>query len=51
MLGNKGFDVIDKMLDRAIWKSMQTTETKMSWNLTLMDWLIAIRKVEQKAEE
>lgn len=50
MLWWKGFDIIEKMLDRWIWKTTQTVDNKHSWSLTLTDWLIAIAKNPQKDE-
>ena len=35
MLGWKWFDIIEKMLDRWIWKPKQTEEVKVEWDLNI----------------
>jgi pentatricopeptide repeat protein len=35
MLWGKGFDIIEKMLDRGIWKAVQKTEIKWDINTSL----------------
>lgn len=51
MLSGKGFDVIEKMLDRGIGKAVQRDDLTVKGSLTLADWLIALTKVPQKEEK
>lgn len=51
ILSKRWFDIIEKMLDRWIWKAVQPTDNKHSWNFTLADGLIKIIKSPQKKEK
>lgn len=51
MLWGKGFDVIEKMLDRGIGKATQREDLNVQGSLTLADWLIALTKTPQKEEK
>ena len=37
MLWWKGFDIIEKMLDRGIWKAVQKEQVEHTWNITISD--------------
>jgi len=50
MLSWKWFEIIEKILDRWIWKPKQSQDTTIKWNLTLTDWLIEVTKNKQKEE-
>jgi len=50
MLSGKGFDVIEKMLDRGIGKAKQSIDSNVSGSLTLAGSLLELKKIPQKSE-
>jgi len=49
MLSWKGFDVIEKMLDRWIWKAKQTVDTNLTWDVSITEFKIPYNsRMEEK---